>query len=105
MKHFLVYVLACLLAVAPACSVLTPQQRAAAKEQIESEYLSGNITQAQRDAAIEALDNDAPVDWETLGIVGVNLIMALVGGPLIVRRIRGPATQKVGLPASKVFPS
>lgn len=82
--------------------MLTPQQKESVRQTVEDEYREGNLTRAQRDAAIDALDNDEPFDWETLGIVGANILLGLVGGPLIVRKMRGPATQRVGLPASKV---
>lgn len=95
--------LLCLFACA--CSVLTPEQKANVRTTVQSEYEAGNITQAQRDAAIEALDSDEPFDWSILGLVGANLALALLGAPLAVRVHRGPATQRVGLPASKVLPA
>lgn len=94
--------LSALIVLLPGCSMLSPQQRDAARQTVEDEYQAGNLTRAQRDAAVEALDNDEPFDWETLGIVGLNLVLGLVGGPLVVRKMRGAPTQKVGLPESKV---
>lgn len=88
-----------------ACAMLTPEQKASIRTTVQSEYELGNITQAQRDATIEALDNDKPIDWTTLGLVGMNILLGLVGGPMVVRMNRGPATQKVGLPQSKVKPA
>lgn len=93
------------LTILPACSLLTPQQRASMRQTIQQEYEAGNITGAQRDAAVEALDNDEPFDWATLGVVGANILLGLVGGPMIVRMQRGAPTQKVGLPQSKVKPA
>lgn len=95
-------ILCVLVVLLPGCSMLTPQQRDQARLTVEDEYQAGNITRAQRDAAIEALDKDEPVDWEGLGFAGLNLVMALVGAPLIVRKMRGPPTQLRGLPESKV---
>jgi hypothetical protein len=102
MRPFLTLWLCLVLLFSAACSMLTPQQRDNARGTVEQEYLAGNLTRAQRDAAIEALDNDEPFDWTTLGVVGINLAMALVGGPMVVRYQRGKPTQKVGIPASKV---
>lgn len=91
--------------ILPSCGVLTPQQRSNVRTTVEQEYIAGNITQAQRDAAIEALDNDKPFDWTTLGVIGTNILLSLVGAPMIVRLQRGQPTQVVGLPASKVRPT
>lgn len=96
--------LAACIAVLPGCALLTPQQKSGVRQTVESEYAAGNISKAQRDAAIEALDNDKPFDWATLGVVGMNLALSLLGAPALVRLQRGPATQRQGLPASKVKP-
>jgi len=96
------YLLCGLVAVLPGCSVFSPEQKASLRQTIQSEYDAGNMTAAQRDAALEALEQDQPIDWETLGIVGLNAALALIGGPMIVRKVRGPATQRVGLPQSMV---
>ena len=101
-KKFHAILLSCLLVFLPGCSALSPQQRSGAAQTIEIEYQAGNITKAQHDAAIEALANDQPFDWSILGIVGANIALALIGGPMIVRVQRGQPTQKVGLPASLV---
>lgn len=95
-------ILCAMLALFTSCSMLSPEQRESLRDSVQAEYQAGAITAAQRDAAIEAIDNDEPIDWETWGFVGINLALALVGGPLIVRKQRGAPTQKVGLPASKV---
>lgn len=97
------WIIATCLFVFASCSVLSSPQRERVRAQIQQEYQDGNITAAQRDAAIEALDKDEPFDWEALGLVGLNLMLALVGGPLVVRKMRGPPTQRVGLPADKVI--
>ena len=98
MKSFLL--LLCLLFVS--CQMFTAQERGALRESVVEAYEDGNITLAQRDAALEAIDRDEPVDWEGLGMFGLNAALALLGAPLIVRAQRGSPTQKVGLPASKV---
>jgi len=102
MKTFLLFLATCLMCLMVACSMLQPQQRDRVRETILTEHAAGNITTAQRDAAIEALDSDEPFDWASLGLVGANIALALIGGPMIVRMQRGRPTQKVGLPASKV---
>jgi hypothetical protein len=95
--------MALLILLLPACSLLTPEQRGAAQAQVQTEYEAGNITAAQRDAAVAALREDPNAfDWTGLGIAGLNVLLALVGGPMIVRKMRGPPTQKVGLPPSMV---
>lgn len=98
----LLTLLCCLLFTA--CSVLSPAQKASVRTTLGDEYAAGNITKSQYDAAIEALDNDKDFDWETLGFVGMNILLTLVGAPIVVRKMRGPPTQKVGLPANKIQP-
>ena len=83
----LLTILAC--ALLASCSLLTPEDRGRAAAFIDQEYVAGNITVAQRDAALEALAKDEPVDWEGLGLFGLNAILALVGGPIVVRKLRG----------------
>lgn len=95
MRRVAVWLLVPMMLLLGSCSILTPQQRDTARLTVEEEYAAGNITLAQRDAIIEALDNDEPVDWGTLGIVGLSIISGLVGGPAIVRRQRGPPTKSV----------
>jgi hypothetical protein len=99
----LTYLCCFLIAVLPACGVLTAEQKASVRQTVQSEYEAGTITAAQRDAALEALASDQPFDWTTLGVIGANIALALIGGPAIVRLQRGRPTQKVGLPASKVL--
>ena len=99
MKRLLLCALVFLCA---SCSMLTQQERGALRGSVVEAYEDGNITLAQRDAALEAIDRDEPVDWEGLGMFGLNAALALLGAPLIVRAQRGSPTQKVGLPASKV---
>lgn len=97
------YLMVCLcLALMASCSLLAPQERSALRNSVVDAYEHGNITPAQSDAALEAIDRDEPVDWEGLGMFGLNAALALLGAPMIVRAQRGRPTQKVGLPASKV---
>lgn len=78
----------------PACSTLSPQQRSHARTFVQQEYEAGHLSAARRDAILQAIDADEPVDWEGLGIVGVNALLALIGGPLIVRAQRGKPRPK-----------
>ena len=90
------------LAMCAGCTMFTAQERSALRDSVVEAYEQGNITLAQRDAALEAIDRDEPVDWEGLGMFGLYAALALLGAPMVVRWQRGQPTQKVGLPASKV---
>lgn len=102
LKRLAVYWLCLCIVFLPGCQALTGQQRDSVRAYVQYEYEAGNLTAAQRDAAIEALDSDEPIDWANLGLIGANIALALVGGPMIVRMQRGRPTQKVGLPSSKI---
>lgn len=103
MRRFAIYLLCLAVALAPGCSILSPRDRAAVKAEVETAYEEGHISASQRDAALEALENDEPIDWEALGFVGMNIVLSLLGAPLVVRKMRGPPTQRVGLPEEKVI--
>lgn len=90
------------LAICAGCSLFTPEQRSQMRTVIEQEYEAGHITEAQRDAAVEAIDRDEPFDWEGLGFAALNAAFAALLGVGVVRVQRGPPTQKVGLPSAKV---
>lgn len=93
MRNILTILLCCLIVVTPGCGILTPQQKSNLRVTLDQELAAGDITKAQHDAAVEALDKDKPFDWATLGVVGLNIAMALIGAPAIVRLQRGvPAT-------------
>ena len=101
MKHLATYFLCALIAVLPGCSLLTPEQRANARQQIQADYEAGLVSQADRDAAFAVLDRDEPVDWGTLAGTAASAVIAALTG---VRIWRGPSTQRAGLPQSKVKP-
>lgn len=90
------------IAMCAGCSIFTPQERNAIRATIQQEYEAGNLTAAQRDIAMEALEKDEPFDWEGLGFAAINVALAAMGAAGVVRIQRGPPTQKVGLPTSKV---
>lgn len=94
-----------LLALLASCSMFTREQRDTMREAINQEYQDGNITAAQRDAALEAIDSDEPFDWEGLGYAAINAALGGLLGFGAVRVQRGRPTQRVGLPASKVKPA
>ena len=102
MNRLLACILCLAIAALPGCGILNPQQRESTRAVLDDAYATGQITQAQYDAATEALAKDEPFDWASLGLIGANIALALLGAPMVVRYQRGPATQKVGLPESKI---
>ena len=101
-KKSLAFLMSLMLVFMPACTTLSPQQKAAVQQSLDAEHAAGTITDSQHQAASEALAKDQPFDWESLGFVAANIALALIGGPMIVRMQRGQPTQKVGLPATMV---
>ena len=81
----------CALALlcAGCASLFTPEQRENLRAVVQDQYATGQITEAQRDAAIEALDTDAAgTDWmANLGFLGASLLGALLGIPISVRQV------------------
>ncbi len=109
MKQPISTVLFCLLLVfLPACGFLTPSQRATGAAAIEQSYAAGELTTAQRDAAIAALDSST-VDWTELALTGGSILASvLLGVPIAVGRVqkmRGPvATQAERVARAMVSP-
>lgn len=69
----------------PACSLLNPQQKSAAIVQLDQALSQGQITQAQHDAAVEAIRTDPKsVDWIALGSVGLNVLLGILGVPVAI---------------------
>lgn len=107
-KRLAAYLLCLCLAVLPACGgFLSPQQRGDAHQLVDDALARREVTPKQADAMHEAIDSDEPIVFGSLGLLGLNLAMALIGGPMIVRSGmpllgRGAPTQRVGLPASKI---
>jgi len=98
MKNVLTYLLCLSLVFLPACNLLTPEQKEAARESIQFEHEQGRITLAQRDAALEALDaQPESVDWATLLTAGGSVVASVIlGVPIAVGRVnkvRGPITK------------
>jgi len=96
MKRLSTYALCLLIAVLPGC-MLSEQQRSAAAQAVEQEYLAGRLTAKQRDAALEGLEG-VGVNWDAVMQGGVNVLLAvLLGTPIAsaaatrrVMKIRGP---------------
>ena len=110
MKRLLTCALCAFLAVLPGCGFLSPQQKASVLTTLSHEHDLGNITDAQYNAAVEAVQQDKAFDWETLGLVGANILLMFLGVPIAMRTNipvigRGAPTQKVGLPANKIRPN
>jgi hypothetical protein len=96
MKKLATYALCLLIAVAPACR-LTEAQRESGRIALNDAYDRGEITAAQRDAAVEGLES-GNVDWTELATVGGSILASiLLGVPVAVgvskrsvRKERGP---------------
>lgn len=86
------YALLCALALlcAGCASLFTPEQRENLRAVVQDQYEGGQITQAQRDAAIEALENDSaqPDLGYWLGLLGSTAAAIFLGVPLSVRQVR-----------------
>jgi hypothetical protein len=75
----------CIVLCLPACSLFTPQQRSAAITELDAARSRGDITQAQHDAAVEAIRTDPKsVDWVALGSVGLNIMLGILGVPIAI---------------------
>jgi len=96
MKRLTIYLACLLIAVLPGC-MLSEQQRSAAAQAVEQEYLAGRLTAKQRDAALEGLEG-VGINWDAVMQGGVNVLLAvLLGTPIAgavatrrVMKIRGP---------------
>jgi hypothetical protein len=73
---------------------MSPEQIATARASLTQQRDVGNISQAQYDAAVEALDNPATTNWDgLLAAVGSFMASILLGVPIAVgavQRKRGP---------------
>lgn len=100
MKLFTAIALGAILSLAGCAALgMTPEQRESARVSLTQQREVGNITEAQYDAAIEALDNPESFDWETLLLMGGSVLTSIfLGVPVAVgavQRKRGPvATQQ-----------
>lgn len=96
MRNLLTYLLCLSLVFLPGCQALgmTPEQIESARTSLTQQRDVGNITQAQYDAAVEALDNPAGVNWEALLLTGGSVLTSvLLGVPIAVGQVqkrRGP---------------
>ena len=80
-----VVLLSALLVVAPGCHAISEANRAHAIEYLTDARQRGEITEAQYNAGVEAIDWGGSFDWDVLGMVAANALLALVGGPVLVR--------------------
>lgn len=100
MKYFIGLV--ALALVLSACGLLSPAEQGTALEVIDQMLKNGVITLDQYEGLREAiLAKGSGVWWEELAKIVVGAGLAYAG----VQIRRGPPTQKVGLPASKIHPA
>lgn len=66
-------------------SFLTEEQRLTAVASVESAYSRGEITKAERDIAVEKLNQDG-VEWEPYAANLLNLLLALTGAKYMINR-------------------
>lgn len=96
MRNLLIYALCLCVVLLPGCASLgmTPEQRETARTSLTQQRDVGNITEAQYEAAIEALDQPEGTDWTALLTAGGSIIASiLLGVPIAVGRVnqaRGP---------------
>jgi hypothetical protein len=99
-------VLLCTLLLTSCKSFLSQEQRDSITASIQRDYEDGNITRAERDLAIEKLNQDASdTDFGPYGVSIVNLLLALAGAKYMVSRqaSTGPVIE-TRTPKSKVEP-
>jgi hypothetical protein len=86
MRKLTIYLLCFLIAFCPACqSFWTPERKSLAQSQLDSALASGQITQAQHDAATEALTAQPNTfNWAGLGSTAENILLGVLGVPITV---------------------
>lgn len=91
----------CLLFVS--CGILNPQQQASSLAVIEDMYRQGAISIEQYESLKQLVLNSQGTGdmWQD----ALRFAYTVGGSLLGIRLVRGPATQKVGLPESKIIPS
>lgn len=95
MKKMMMLVATLMVAIlAVSCgSLMSAEKRESARASIETQYELGSLTKAQRDAAIEALDQPS-TDWSSLLGNAVSLLGSIfLGVPIsvaMVNKVRGP---------------
>lgn len=90
---------AILLGSLVSCGMLSPEQQSTALQVVDQMFQDGTITQAQYDALREIVLSGSQREWwmEVVNVVG-GAALAYAG----IQLRRGPPTQRVGLPESKV---
>jgi hypothetical protein len=77
----------CTLLLTSCKSFLTPEQRDSITASIQRDYEDGNITRAERDIAIEKLNQDfSETDLGPYGVSIVNLLLALAGAKFMINK-------------------
>lgn len=90
-----------LVVLMASCAVMTPESRAALERVLAGALARGDITREQYDAALGGLSAmGSTFNWQSV----LDVLLGGVLGYFGVQLRRGPPTQKVGLPASKVLP-
>lgn len=104
-RTVLTVIMCAVVALAPACSFLTPQQKESGRVAIQDAYEKGEITATQRDDAIEALETgDASGLDQWLYLGGSVLASVLLGVPIsvgAVQKKRGPTEAQRRAAAAK----
>lgn len=98
MTRFLLFAALCALLLLTACGVFTPEQVASAEVVLRRSLDAGEITQAQFNAALEALHAAGGPDWATMSAIGVNLALNLLGVPAYVSWQQKRAAAKATTP-------
>lgn len=84
MTRILLVVALCALLLLTACGVFTPEQAAGIEATLRQAATDGAITQAQLEAALEALHSQTSPDWTTLSAIAANIGLTLAGVPAYV---------------------
>ncbi len=92
MRNLYLAFLCCLIVVLPGCGMLTPVQRDQGVASLDQALSNGQITQAQHDAAVEALSAKT-FDWNPLIALGGTALSIALGVPIsvgVIQAKRGP---------------
>ena len=82
------------------CSSLSSEHVQTIAEVLSKQVTDGNLTQAQFDAVMGALQGIVSGDWTAVLVEIANGALTLAAGYLGIRYWRGPVTARKGLPPS-----